>query len=363
MLKRIIQACFLIVGGTLGIFLIPELLKVIHASDVIILNNPYVSVLLGAIIFYFITFWFVDYVVNFMKWLEEQLVKLPITDIIFGSLGLLVGLIVAFLIGSAFNTINVPILNRVLPIILTLLFGYLGFQVGFKKRDELLNLLLKTSKKKSTNSDDSEEDNKNHRLKILDTSVIIDGRIADICQTGFLEGTIVIPQFVLNELQHIADSSDALKRNRGRRGLDILNRIQKELPIKVEMYEGDFEDIQEVDSKLIKLAKISGGIVVTNDFNLNKVCEFQNVAVLNINDLANAVKPVVLPGEEMNVQVIKDGKEHNQGIAYLDDGTMIVVEGGRDYIGKRLEVVVTSVLQTSAGRMIFAKPKQLEKAL
>lgn len=363
MLKRIIQACFLIVGGTLGIFLIPELLKGLHASDVIILNNPYVSVLLGAIIFYFLTFWLVDYVVNFMKWLEELLVKLPITDIIFGSLGLLVGLIVAYLIGSAFNTIHVAFLNTVVPIILTLLFGYLGFQVGFKKRDELLNLLLKTSKKKSANSDDSEEDDKNHKLKILDTSVIIDGRIADICQTGFLEGTIVIPQFVLNELQHIADSSDALKRNRGRRGLDILNRIQKELPIKVEMYEGDFEDIQEVDSKLIKLAKISGGIVVTNDFNLNKVCEFQNVAVLNINDLANAVKPVVLPGEEMNVQVIKDGKEHNQGIAYLDDGTMIVVEGGRDYIGKRLEVVVTSVLQTSAGRMIFAKPKQLEKAL
>ena len=335
MLKRIIQACFIIVGGTLGIFLIPELLVAIHASDLLILNNPYVSVLLGAIIFYFITFWVVDYVVNFMKWLEEQLVKFPITDIIFGSLGLLVGLIVAFLIGSAFNSIRVPILNTVVPIILTLLFGYLGFQVGFKKRDELLNLLLKTNKKKSTNSDDSEEDDRGHKLKILDTSVIIDGRIADICQTGFLEGTIVIPQFVLNELQHIADSSDALKRNRGRRGLDILNRIQKELPIKVEMYEGDFEDIQEVDSKLVKLAKISGGIVVTNDFNLNKVCEFQNVAVLNINDLANAVKPVVLPGEEMSVQVIKDGKEHNQGVAYLDDGTMIVVEGGRDHIGKR----------------------------
>jgi uncharacterized protein YacL len=363
MLKRIIQTCFLIVGGTLGILLIPELVTLLNASDVAFLNNPYVSVLLGAIIFYFMTFWLLDYVVNFMKWLEEQLVKVPITDIIFGSLGLLVGLLVAFLIGSAFNTIRVPILDTVVPIILTLLFGYLGFQVGFKKRDELLNLFLKTNKKKSPNSEDNEEEDKNRGLKILDTSVIIDGRIADICQTGFLEGTIVIPHFVLNELQHIADSSDALKRNRGRRGLDILNRIQKELPIKVEMYEGDFEDIQEVDSKLVKLAKVSGGVVVTNDFNLNKVCEFQNVAVLNINDLANAVKPVVLPGEEMNVQVIKDGKEHNQGIAYLDDGTMIVVEGGRDYIGRRIEVLVTSVLQTSAGRMIFAKPKQLEKAL
>ena len=179
----------------------------------------------------------------------------------------------------------------------------------------------------------------------------------------FLEGTIVIPQFVLGELQHIADSSDALKRNRGRRGLDILNRIQKELEIKVEIFEGDFEDIPEVDSKLVKLAQKMNGIVVTNDFNLNKVCDFQQVPVLNINDLANAVKPVVLPGEELVVQVIKDGKEQKQGIAYLDDGTMIVVEDGQDYIGKTIEVIITSVLQTSAGRMIFAKPKMLEKAL
>ncbi len=182
-------------------------------------------------------------------------------------------------------------------------------------------------------------------------------------QNRFLEGTLVIPGFVLEELQHIADSSDLLKRNRGRRGLDILNKIQKELPIAVEIYEGDFDDISEVDSKLVKLAKLLSGMVVTNDFNLNKVCELQGVAVLNINDLANAVKPVVLPGEELTIQVIKDGKEQHQGVAYLDDGTMIVVEGGRDYIGKNIEVVVTSVLQTSAGRMIFAKPKLLEKAL
>jgi uncharacterized protein YacL len=193
--------------------------------------------------------------------------------------------------------------------------------------------------------------------------VIIDGRVADICQTGFLEGTIVIPRFVLEELQHIADSSDALKRNRGRRGLDILNRIQKELAVKVEIHEVDFDEVSEVDSKLVKLAKLTNGYVVTNDFNLNKVCELQNVGVLNINDLANAVKPVVLPGEEMNVQVIKDGKEYHQGVAYLDDGTMIVVEDGREFIGKRIDVLVTSVLQTSAGRMIFAKPKLLEKAL
>jgi uncharacterized protein YacL len=251
----------------------------------------------------------------------------------------------------------------IFPIFITILLGYLGFQVGFKKRDELVNLFSISSKfGKKKASDEEELDLSSKKLKILDTSVIIDGRVADICQTGFLEGTIVIPRFVLEELQHIADSSDVLKRNRGRRGLDILNRIQKELAIKVEIYEGNFEDIQEVDSKLVKLAKLTSGVVVTNDFNLNKVCELQNVEVLNINDLANAVKPVVLPGEELTVQVIKDGKEHNQGVAYLDDGTMIVVEEGRDYIGKHIEVLVTSVLQTSAGRMIFAKPKQLERA-
>lgn len=360
MLKRIIQACFLIVGGTLGIVLIPELFNVLQTDNFAFINNPYVSAILGAIIFYLITFWAVEYVVEFMKWLEETLIKAPITDIIFGSVGLLVGLLVAFIFGSALNAIQVPILNTAAPILLTLLFGYLGFQVGFKKRDELLTL-FRTNKKKDTDPEEVVEGAS--KLKILDTSVIIDGRIADICQTGFLEGTIVIPQFVLAELQHIADSSDALKRNRGRRGLDILNRIQKELSVKVEMYEGDFEEIQEVDAKLVKLAKVANGVVVTNDFNLNKVCEFQSVPVLNINDLANAVKPVVLPGEEMNVQVIKDGKEQNQGIAYLDDGTMIVVEGGRDFISKRIDVLVTSVLQTSAGRMIFAKPKILEKAL
>lgn len=198
---------------------------------------------------------------------------------------------------------------------------------------------------------------------ILDTSVIIDGRIADLCKTGFVSGTLVIPEFVLEELQHIADSSDLLKRNRGRRGLDILNKMQKELPINVVIHEERFDETPEVDSKLVKLAKLLPGKVVTNDFNLNKVCELQGVAVLNINDLANAIKPVVLPGEELSVQIVKDGKEFGQGVAYLDDGTMIVVEGGREFIGATVGVIVTSVLQTSAGRMIFARPKLLEKAL
>lgn len=368
MLKRIVQLFFVLVGGTLGFVFIPDFIKwmdVDHNMPTWV-TSPYVGLILGAIILYFTTFWLADYIVGLMKLLEEMIVKAPVTDVLFGAIGMIGGLVVSFLIVPTLNTIQIPVVSTVLPIFITFFLGYFGFQIGFKKRDELMRLLsvanrLGKDKKKDGGSQATGKSSSS--VKILDTSVIIDGRIADICKTGFLEGTLLIPGFVLEELQHIADSSDALKRNRGRRGLDILNKIQKELPVKVEIYEGDFEEIQEVDSKLVKLAKVIQGIVVTNDFNLNKVCELQGVSVLNINDLANAVKPVVLPGEELNVQVIKDGKEHNQGVAYLDDGTMIVVESGRDYIGKQIDVIVTSVLQTSAGRMIFAKPKLLEKAL
>jgi len=194
------------------------------------------------------------------------------------------------------------------------------------------------------------------RCKILDTNVIIDGRVADICRTGFLEGVIYVPGFVLDELQHIADSADSLKRARGRRGLDILNQMRTELKMMVRTYDNvDPNDRDEVDAKLVKLAKQLDGMIVTNDFNLNKVAELQGVTVLNINELANAVKPVVLPGEEMTVTIIKEGKEQDQGVAYLDDGTMIVVEGARRRIGETLPVVTMSVLQTVAGKMIFAR--------
>jgi uncharacterized protein YacL len=363
MMKRIIQLFFIIIGGTLGFVYVPKLIHALNfGSEVRWLLSPYTGAVFGAIIFFVLTFWFVDSLVHIIKVFEEKIIKAPVTDVLFGTLGLVFGLVVAFLIQIPLNNINLTAVNTVLPLFIYLFLGYFGFRILFKKRDELINLFSSRSKDKRKDADDQEE-SKGKSLKILDTSVIIDGRIADICQTGFLEGTLVIPQFVLEELQHIADSSDVLKRNRGRRGLDILNKVQKELAVKVEIYEGDFEEISEVDSKLVKLAKLVSGIVVTNDFNLNKVCELQGVSVLNINDLANAVKPIVLPGEELKVQVIKDGKEHNQGVGYLDDGTMIVVEEGRGHIGKTIDVVVTSVLQTSAGRMIFAKPKLLEKAL
>ncbi|WP_394237372.1 PIN/TRAM domain-containing protein [Niallia oryzisoli] len=361
MLKRIIQACILLTGGTLGMFILPSLFTLIGIGNVHLLYNSYVFSILGALIFYLITSWLITYFIDFIKRVEEFLINTPVKDLILGSVGLMFGLAIAFLVGSAFYTIHLPIINTVAPILLTLLFGYLGFEVGLKKRDELFSLF---SKNKNKPRDKKLEKVEFQNVpKILDTSVIIDGRIADICQAGFLEGRIMIPQFVLLELQHIADSSDVIKRNRGRRGLDILNHIQKEFSINIEIFEDDFVEMQEVDSKLVKLAKLTNGVVVTNDFNLNKVCKLQNISVLNINDLANALKPVVVPGEEINVQVIQYGKEKNQGIGYLDDGTIIVIEGGQDYIGKQIDVLVKSVLQKSAGRMIFAKTKILENGL
>src|SRR6516165_2205011 len=193
------------------------------------------------------------------------------------------------------------------------------------------------------------------RYKILDTSVIIDGRIADVCETGFIDGTLVIPQFVLKELQLVADSSDSLKRNRGRRGLDILQRIQKMAAVEVSISDMDFPDIREVDLKLIELARALQGKIVTNDFNLNKVAQLRGVEVLNVNELANSLRPIVLPGEIMKVFILKEGKEYNQGVAYLDDGTMVVVDNARKMIGKTVDISVTSVLQTTAGKMIFGK--------
>lgn len=364
-MKKIIHLLFIVIGGTVGFLYVPGIVRLLNITEAGWVTSPYLGSVLGAIILFLISYLLVDSIVGFLKWIEDGLIKVPVGDLFFGSLGLVLGLLIAYLINLPIQEINLQIVSQVVPLFLTVLLGYLGFQVGFRRREEFANLINLNRKEKFKNETAEEDTSKaafRSKPKVLDTSVIIDGRIADICQTKFLEGPIVIPQFVLGELQHIADSSDVLKRNRGRRGLDILNRIQKELPVEVEIFEGDFEDIPEVDSKLIKLAKVLDGILVTNDFNLNKVSDFQGVTVLNINDLANAVKPVVLPGEELIVQVIKDGKEQRQGIAYLDDGTMIVVEEGRDYIGKTIEVLITSVLQTSAGRMIFAKPKLLEKA-
>ena len=287
--------------------------------------------------------------------IETDLQKLSTNDIVMGTVGLIAGLIVAYLISRIY--MGIPnILAFILNVVTYLVLGFLGVVIATKKGPDIRSAWLNS--KRGTASGGRNKGKHDASPKIFDTSVIIDGRIADIMKTGFIEGTIVIPEFVLVELRHIADSSDSLKRNRGRRGLDILNKIQSEYGIEIYNTEAEkaLDEIPEVDVKLLKLAQIMNGKVVTNDFNLNKVAGIQGVEVLNINELANTLKPVVLPGEEMSLFLVKEGKEHNQAVAYLDDGTMIVVEEGRRYIGKNIRVLVTSVLQTAAGRMIFAKP-------
>ncbi len=278
-------------------------------------------------------------------------------DIILGSIGLLIGLLIAFLISSLLE--KAYVVGPVLSIIAYIVLGLIGIRIGIRSREEVANILKfrPVSERKEREAEKQKNAKKNLAPKVLDTSVIIDGRIADICKTGFIEGKLVVPQFVLDELRHIADSADDLKRVRGRRGLDILNAIQADGHIEVEITNQDFDNIAEVDIKLLKLASVLKGKVVTNDYNLNKVAQVRGVEVLNINELANAVKPIAIPGEEMTVTIVKEGKENQQGIAYLDDGTMIVVENGKNKIGETKNVVVTSILQTPAGRMIFARIK------
>ena len=283
--------------------------------------------------------------------LERSLRAVPLWSYLYGLAGLVIGLCVGALGNYVVSKlpIEAPEVTQTLSLLLYSVCAYFGIVLGLWKGPEFRagdedTLGLGMGQASSP--------------KILDTSVIIDGRIADICETGFLEGPLIIPQFVLKELQHIAGSPDSIKRNRGRRGLDILQRIQKNVDMTVRIIDHDFPKIREVDTKLVALGKALKGKVLTNDFNLNKVAELQGVPVLNVNQLANAVKPVVLPGEVMSVHITKEGKEYGQGVAYLDDGTMVVVDNAKRYVSKHIDVVVTSVLQTTAGRMIFTRLKE-----
>ncbi|MBQ6131661.1 MAG: PIN/TRAM domain-containing protein [Selenomonadaceae bacterium] len=356
------------------------------ASLVCILLGAFIGGLAG----FFVSPYLIDKLRKFTSFVEKQLSKMPIYDVIAGAVGLAIGLILANLLGSAFS--RIPIVGNYIPIIFSLVLGYLGVRITIKKRKELTSSLdfiphmikdilrsreaAKAEKEaekvaeKPVQEENSQveqpskvnlvklKEHKDKNYKLLDTNVIIDGRIADISKTGFLEGTLLIPVFVLEELQYIADSPDTLRRVRGRRGLDVLQKIRDmETHLEVEIMNVDFDDIQGVDSKLVRLAQKLGGKIITNDFNLNKVAQLRGVEVLNINELSNAVKPVVIPGETMKVQVVKDGKEPGQGVAYLDDGTMIVIENGHRYLSRTISVEVTSALQTAAGRMIFAKPR------
>lgn len=367
MQRRVINILFVLAGTTLGISLLPIAWTAIGQADSMWLNNNVTNGLIGAIIFFLLSLLLADYISAAITKIEKKLSEFSLMYLLFGTIGTILGLVLGAILAIPFYNWDIPFLKGFMPIILMVILGYFGFRIGTIRIEEWKKLFSIKSKKTEPQVEqqmlERRIEDHFHKYKILDTSVIIDGRIYDIAKSGFLEGVILIPNFVLYELQYIADSGDSLKRVRGRRGLDILNALQKEEGIAVEMYDGDFEDISEVDSKLIKLAKMLDGIVVTNDYNLNKVSEFQNVPVLNINALANAVKPVVIPGEDMEVLVVKAGTERQQGVAYLDDGTMVVVEDGQHYMNERIQVVVTSALQTAAGRMIFAKPAHFRRGI
>jgi uncharacterized protein YacL len=295
-----------------------------------------------AIIGFFVGFIIALFVIQ----IEQSIRKVSLRVIFGGVVGMIIGLLIAYLLAYGLNFVTLE-KQQVLPwfyALLTCIMAYLGVLIGSKKIEEFSFLGFGPVK-----------DLSDHR--ILDTSVIIDGRIADISETGFLHGTLIVPRFVLDELQHIADSADSMKRSRGRRGLDILNRMQRSPGITIEVMDQDFPKLKGVDAKLVALANKMNAKIITNDFNLNKVAELQGINILNVNELANALKPVVLPGETMTVKIIKEGKEPGQGVAYLDDGTMIIVDHAQKHQGSTVEVLVTSILQTTAGRMIFSELK------
>lgn len=358
--RKIARFFIVLVGFFVGPGIVAVILEVLSKTGVTPIEQIWVGViflssaLVTGLIFIFVSKPLVAFIFKSASKADRRIAKLPSNVVLPAILGLILGLVVAVLLSSLISGIMKSFLSwfaNLINVIIYIICVYLGVTIFIRHKPAFMDPLLKKNK------EDESKIGGSAKPKLLDTSVIIDGRIFDICQTGIIEGTVVIPEFVLDELRHIADSSDDLKRNRGRRGLDVLKRIQTELDLPVSIVRSSDKDSADVDSKLLSLAKEMNGIVVTNDFNLNKVAAVKNVSVFNINELANAVKPVVLPGEEMVVSIVKEGKEQGQGVAYLDDGTMIVVEGGQSQQNKPADVIVTSVLQTAAGRMIFAKLK------
>ncbi len=320
------------------------------------------------------------------RWISDRIRKAAASDLVAAAIGLTIGLIISALLAIPLNSLPSN-WGRILPFVATLLFAYLGVTIAVLRKNDIGHLFLsiqsavtrrnrerdeereQSREEKRARDREKEKDKDKEKERVvpepsplppilLDTSAIIDGRIKDISQTGFIYGTLLVPRFVLEELQRIADSADTMRRNRGRRGLEILNTLKTEAAVPVEITDADIDGIPEVDGKLVKMARNLHCAIITNDFNLNRVAELQGVKVLNINELANAIKPVLLPGEDIHIKIMQDGKELGQGVGYLDDGTMIVVENGRQYMGVAIEVTVTRVLQTVAGRMIFAHPKQ-----
>ena len=348
-LNNAIKVAFSIVGAVTGytltrtIFAIPHYAGVDSSLKLIVYT---VIILFMIVLFYFTSNKFIDKLLTLFDKVENYIQNMSLYEMAVSALGMIVGLIIANLVTIPINRIN--IIGVPLSIAANILFGVLGVYATAGKRNEAYMDFFRAR---------GRGDRFFSKPKIVDTSVLIDGRLVDIIRTGFIEGELIVPGFVLVELRHIADSTDVLKRNRGRRGLDVLNVIQKEIDFPVIVDNSELPVGSEVDNEILKLAKKYKGEVLTTDYNLNKVASVHNIPVLNINELANAVKPIALPGEDLKVQVIKDGKENGQGIGYMDDGTMIVVDGGRNHMNETIDVTVTSVLQTSAGRMIFAKPK------
>jgi len=305
--------------------------------------------LTGAVVFFLIARWFIRHTLTFMTAAERFLEKMSLQQMLFTGAGLVTGLVVAALISWLIMAAGPSLITISFSAITYVVLGTLGIRIGYRRHRDGKTLFPRWRDADSPAGPESIA----AAPKLLDTSVIIDGRVTDIVKTGFLEGRLVVPQFVLAELQHLADSGDQQRRLRGRRGLDVLQKLRKEASIVVD--ETDYPDVSEVDVKLLRLCRDQGGVVVTNDYNLNKVAGVTGIRVLNINDLANAVKPMLLSGEELTVHILREGKEPGQGVAYLDDGTMVVVENGRRHVGETITAVVTTVLQTSAGRMIFTK--------
>ena len=363
MRRRMITLIYILVGAAVGFYYLPLLWGILNIA-----LNPallvFIDIIIGALIFWLLSLPLASGTEKLIQRIEKELTKRSPVYLFFGTLLTIIGLVLAILISIPLWRTRIPVINNILPILLMIVFSYFGFRIGTTRLDDWRKAFThaKSSKNDGGNVIERQDDNYHH-YKILDTNILIDGRIYDLVKTGFLEGTLLVPNFVVYELQYIADSGESIKRVRGRRGLDILNKLRNEKIVPIEMYDGDFEDIPEVDSKLIALAKKVDGVIVTNDYNLNKVIQFQNVQVLNINNLAKSLRPRVIPGETMTVVVVKKGTERQQGVAYLDDGTMVVVEDGRYLMDKQIEVEVTSALQTDAGRMIFARPLHSQRGI
>lgn len=348
-IELVVRFIGLLVFGLGGFYLGQELVRAGGVSPQDGLAAIIVSILLGALIGFVATPFITTRPYHA---LQQRIKQTPATDLVAAVTGLVLGLLIAVLLSFPLSFLPSPF-REILPLIVAIIFGLLGMTTLIGRRRDFAQLFSGRLSLRATEAAPALLD---ERSVLLDTSVIIDGRIADISRSGFLSGVMLVPRFVLNELQHIADSSDALRRNRGRRGLDILNRMQKDTARPLRITDMEVEEVREVDDKLITLAKRLKCPILTNDYNLNRVAEIQGVTVLNVNELANAVRLVFLPGETMRIEIIQEGKEVGQGLGYLDDGTMIVVEEGRRFIGNTINVVVTKVLQTAAGRMIFAKP-------